>query len=88
MIMKNVKAIVAIAGLIVGTASAARSDDMPTFERDGMPMTVHQTQILASDGVYEQPPASRLTLGGMPASPHQLAVLTPRHPVAQHPAAQ
>jgi hypothetical protein len=80
--MKNY-VVAAAAALIVASAGAALADDLPTFERDGFPMTLHQTQTLGPEGVHEQPPASTLTLDGMPASPHQLLVLKPRDKGAQ-----
>jgi hypothetical protein len=82
MIMKGLHAMAAIIavalGGALGGASAARADGVPTYERDGFPMTVHQVQTLGSDRVHEQASVSTLTWKGMPASPHQLSVLRPK----------
>jgi hypothetical protein len=76
-IMKSSHSILVIA-LIAAGASAAQADGLPTFERDGFPITLHQVQTLGSERVHEQAPVSPLTRDGMPASPHQLSVLKPR----------
>jgi phospho-acceptor domain-containing protein len=62
--------------MLNGTGAAAA--ELPTFELMGFPITSHQVAVVGSAHVQEQSPNSRLTLGGMPASPHQIAVLTPR----------
>jgi hypothetical protein len=69
--------IAATAALMLGGAGAAAAEP-PTFERLGFPMTLHQVQVTGAAHVKEQSPVPTLTLGGMPASPHQVAVLTPR----------
>ena len=74
--MKPAVAMAALAGLVLAVVPAARGEEPPIFERDGLPITSHQVQVLGSNGVEEQPTASVLTLDGMPASPHQLEVLS------------
>jgi len=63
-----------IAALMLGGAEMALAE-LPTFERNGFPITPHQIQVLGSTQVKEQAPTSTLTMDGMPASPHQLRVL-------------
>lgn len=75
--MRTLLQIAAIATVCLGGADGTLADELPTFEREGMPITPHQVQIVGSNGVHEQPPCAPVTLGGMPASPHQLAVLRP-----------
>ena len=80
-------------------ASGATAAELPTFALAGFPITPHQLSVVGSTHVQEQSPSlveiepSRLglptlalTLGGMPASPHQIAVLTPRpkHRMSAH----
>ena len=62
--------------MLGGTVAAAA--ELPTYEVLGFPITAHQFSLLGSANVHERTPAPALTLGGMPASPHQVAVLTPR----------
>ena len=52
--------------------------ELPTFEALGFPITLHQTAVLGAAHVKERSPTPTLTLAGMPASPVQIAVLTPR----------
>lgn len=74
--MKGVTAATpAVALLLLGSATAALAQEYPTFERNGFPLTPLQVQVLGSDRVRERPPPSILARDGMPASPHQLAVL-------------
>ena len=75
--MRKLFSIAATAALMLGGAGAAAAEP-PTFERSGFPMTLPQVQVTGAAHVQERSPAPTLTLGGMPASPHQLAVLTPR----------
>ena len=59
-------------------ASYAAAARFPTFQLMGFPITPVQVLVVGSTYVQEQPPTPALMLGGMPASPHQVAVLTPR----------
>ena len=56
----------------------AKAEERPAFERFGFPITQTQVSVLGSAGVRERLPTPTLTLYGMPASPHQVAVLSPR----------
>ncbi len=69
--------IVATAALLLGGPGAAAAE-LPTYEVMGFPITQHQLVAIGSAHVQERSPTPALTLGGMPASPHQIAVLTPR----------
>jgi hypothetical protein len=57
----------------------AKAEERPAFERFGFPITQTEVAVLGSAGVRERSPTPRLMLYGMPASPHQVAVLSP-HP--------
>ena len=57
----------------------AVAGELPTFEVSSFPATPLQLSVTGSAGVHEQAATPALTRSGMPASPHQLAVLTPRH---------
>jgi hypothetical protein len=71
---KRLFSITAITLLMLNGTGAAAAE-LPTFELMGFPIT---PQVVGSAHVQEQVANSRLTLGEMPASPHQMAVLTPR----------
>jgi hypothetical protein len=76
-IMRNLSSIAATAALMLAGVGAAAAE-LPTFERMGFPITLHQVQVVGATLVQERSPTPTLTLDSMPASPHQVAVLTPR----------
>jgi hypothetical protein len=78
--MKTLLSIAAIAALMLGGAEASIAAKLPTFERDGFPITPHQLQVLGPYGVQEQAPTLSFTLDGMPVTPHQLRVLRRDNP--------
>jgi hypothetical protein len=59
--------------------SAATAGELPTFEVSSFPATPLQLSVTGSADVQERSATPSLTQNSMPASPHQLAVLTPRH---------
>ena len=63
-------------------AAAAK---LPTYESTGFPITAHQVSVMGAARVQEAPSVATLTLGGMPASPNQILVLTAhkRSPVSK-----
>jgi hypothetical protein len=56
----------------------AKAEELPAFEKFGFPITQTQVSVLGSADVQERSPTPTLMLYGMPASPHQVAVLSPR----------
>ena len=74
-----VKHLVATAVLSLALGGAAVAAELPTFEVSSFPATPVQVSVMGSAGVQEQAATPPLTRDGMPASPAQLAVLTPRH---------
>ena len=78
-----VKHLVATAVLSLAIGGAARAAELPTFEVSSFPATPVQVSVMGSAGVQEQAAQPALTRDGMPASPAQLAVLTPRHSTAR-----
>ncbi len=70
-------AVIATLAAIVPPGAGANASELPTFEVTGFPISQHQVSVLGSAIVEEQAPAPTLTLNGMPASPLQIAVLTP-----------
>jgi len=81
--MKNPLSVAASAGVMLGAAvmlgtAGAAAAELPIFEKTGFPITRHQVQVVGAANVQEWSPAPALTRGGMPASPHQVGVLTAR----------
>jgi hypothetical protein len=77
--------IAATAGLSMATSAIVMAAERPSFEMKSLPITPVQVQVLGGADVQERAPAANLTAAGMPASPVQIAILTPRR---QHLAAR
>jgi hypothetical protein len=73
--MRNKLAIAAAALMMLnGNVLAAQ---LPTYEIAGFPVTPHQASVIGSPSVQEKVPSPDPAANGMPASPHQIQVLTP-----------
>ena len=77
---ESVRKLLSITGTAVVALGGftAQAGELPAFEKLGFPITQTQLSLLGPTGALESSPIPTLTLGGMPASPHQVAVLTPR----------
>jgi hypothetical protein len=64
--------------LVVLGGLTAEATELPSFEMLGFPITWTQVSVLGAANVQESSAIPTLTLGGIPAFPHQIAVLTPR----------
>jgi hypothetical protein len=72
--------------LMAGIAAAAirrggEGRGASDYELAGLPITSHQVAVLAGADIREQSAVPALTLRDMPASPSQIAILTPRQRV-------
>jgi hypothetical protein len=76
--MKRLVLFAAIAVVILEGADVAAAAELPTYESMGLPITALQISVVGPTHVQEVSPVPGLTAGGMPASPHQIAVLTAR----------
>ena len=65
----------AAAMLAISFATAAGAAELPAYEKAGLPISAVQVQALGAADVAEQATV------GTSATPHQLAVLAPRHQV-------
>ena len=63
--------------LLLGAGSAAFAQSA-SFETKGFPISLHQAQVTGAGDIQEATPGATLAVNGVPASPHQLAVLAPR----------
>ena len=72
----------AILAIAVLESAAAVAGELPTSEVSSFPATPLQVAVVGGANVQEQAATPTLTRNNMPASPHQLSVLTPRHTVA------
>jgi hypothetical protein len=80
--MKQLFLVAVIATALDGANAAAA--ELPIYELMGFPITPHQLVVVGPANVQEQAPFATLTLAGMPASAHQIAVLTPRQRPIEH----
>lgn len=80
--MRKPYAIAVAAALLLGGSGAVHAE-YPTFHINGFPITRHQTVAVSTGQIRECAPTPTLTVAGMPASPHQIAVLTPRIKLTQ-----
>ena len=67
----------ALTALVLGTVNAS-AGELPQYEFAGFPISRVQITVLGLDGVQAQAPTPTLALNGMPASPHQIAVIRPQ----------
>jgi hypothetical protein len=74
--MKRLVLFAAVAFTIANGIDVAAAAELPTYESTGFPITALQVSVLGSALIQEAPSVPALTLGGMPASPSQIQVLT------------
>jgi hypothetical protein len=74
--MKRLVFFAAIAAATVSGIDMAAAAELPTYESAGRPITALQLSVVGAALVQEAPAVPALTLGGMPASPNQIGVLT------------
>ncbi|MBR0714503.1 hypothetical protein [Bradyrhizobium liaoningense] len=80
--MKRLSLITGVA-LVALSAAAASAAELPSYELAGMPISAHQVAVIGAANVQEQSAVASLSAGGMPASPTQIMVLSPRHRVVE-----
>jgi hypothetical protein len=74
--MKRLVLFAAATLAIANGMDVATAAERPTYETAGFPITAHQVSVLGAAHVQEAPSVPALTLGGMPASPNQILILT------------
>jgi hypothetical protein len=75
--MKRAFLMTAVAAAAIRGA-ASKAAELPGYQLAGFPITPHQVAVLGGADVREQSPIAELSVQGMPASPSQIAILTPR----------
>ena len=74
--MKRLVLFAAVAFAIANGIDAAAAAELPIYESTGLPITAHQVSVIGAAHVEEASSVPALRLGGMPASPSQIQVLT------------
>ncbi|MCP3388428.1 hypothetical protein NLM27_06480 [Bradyrhizobium sp. CCGB12] len=68
----------AVAGAMIASSAGAFASELPSYEVTSFPISTTQVQVLGGAGVEEQSVAPAMIVAGMPASPVQVSVLSPR----------
>jgi hypothetical protein len=74
----RVLSLIAVAGAMIASSAAAFAGELPSYEVSSFPISATQVQVLGGAGVEEQSAAPAMIVAGMPASPAQMSVLSPR----------
>ena len=74
----RVLSMIAVAGAMILSSAGAFASELPSYEVKSFPISTTQVQVLGGAGVEEQPSAPAMIVAGMPASPAQMSVLSPR----------
>ncbi|PJG51039.1 hypothetical protein CVM73_33165 [Bradyrhizobium forestalis] len=69
---------IAVAGTMIASSAGAFAAELPSYEVTSFPISATQVQVLGGAGVEEQSASPAMTVAGMPASPAQVSVLSPR----------
>jgi hypothetical protein len=69
---------IAVAGAMIASSAGAFAGELPSYEVSSFPISATQVQVLGGAGVEEQSTAPAMVVAGMPASPAQVSVLSPR----------
>jgi hypothetical protein len=74
----RVLSMIAVAGAMIVSSAGAFASELPSYEVKSFPISTTQVQVLGGAGVEEQSAAPAMIVAGMPASPAQMSVLSPR----------
>ena len=77
----RILSVIATAGFVIASSASAYAGELPSFEAKSFPISPVQVQLLGAANVQEQAATPTLTVADMPASPAQIAVLTPHRKV-------
>ncbi|MDN3274855.1 hypothetical protein QWJ07_11400 [Frankia sp. RB7] len=74
----RILSMIAVAGAMITSTASAFAGELPSYEVTSFPISAMQVQVLGGTGVQEQSTAPTMIVAGMPASPAQISVLSPR----------
>ncbi len=74
----RILSIIAVAGAMIASSASAFAGELPSYEAKSFSISATQVQVLGGADVEEQTPAPAIIVAGMPASPVQVSVLSPR----------
>jgi hypothetical protein len=74
----RVLSMIAVTSAMIASTASAFAGELPSYEVKSLPISIMQVQVLGGADVQEQSTAPEMIVAGMPASPAQMSVLTPR----------
>jgi len=74
----RVLSMIAVAGAMIASSAGAFAGELPSYDVKSFPISATQVQVLGGTGVEEQSATPAMIVAGMPASPAQISVLSPR----------
>ncbi|MBR0688759.1 hypothetical protein JQ612_25775 [Bradyrhizobium manausense] len=74
----RILSMIAVAGALISGTAGAFAGELPSYEVKSFPVSAVQVQVLGATGVEQQSTAPAMIVAGMPASPAQMSVLSPR----------
>jgi hypothetical protein len=74
----RILSMIAVASAVIASTASAFAGELPSYEVNSFPISAVQVQVLGAAGVQEQSTAPEMIVAGMPASPAQMSVLSPR----------
>lgn len=74
----RVLSMIAVTSAVIASSTGAFATELPSYEVQSLPISATQVQVLGGAGVEEQSAAPTMIVAGMPASPAQVSVLSPR----------
>lgn len=74
----RVLTMIAVASAVIASSTGAFASELPSYEVKSLPISAMQVQVLGGADVEEQSAAPAMIVAGMPASPAQVSVLSPR----------
>ena len=74
----RILSMIAVAGATIASTVSAFAGELPSYEVKSFPISAMQVQVLGGTGVEERSTAPAMIVAGMPASPAQMSVLSPR----------
>ena len=74
----RILSMIAVTGAMIASTAGAFAGELPSYEVKSFPISAVQVQVLGATGVEQQSTPAAMTVAGMPASPAQMSVLSPR----------
>ncbi|MDE5440581.1 hypothetical protein GWG65_03765 [Bradyrhizobium sp. CSA207] len=74
----RVVSMIAVLGAMIASSAGAFAAERPSYEVNSFPISAMQVQVLGAAGIDEQSATPAMIVAGMPASPAQISVLSPR----------